>query len=413
MTVIVDPCEASPETLAQLADLISERAPTSSEVGESYDIDYVQKSESAWILFAHKEGREGERYVIKLLCSYNDRRYDLESLARRQDCQLEALTRNSIFSPAIYVGLASSYRLLPEQKRITLGIPTYDTTQLNPQTEYALVMHQLSSESRLDFLLEHADKNMLKQLMHHLIRRIVKVHNDSPALPLNEAQNWGGFPKLQEKLEHNLSLADPLFEKKHYNALYQRLQPRFANLKVNLQQIFDLYPYATYFEQRVRQEYIKHCHGDLKGPNIWVEQGDTTEEGYEGYVAILDAIDFNPMYSNIDTLSDFATLVIDIQTRLHCTKYAHRLAQRMIVWYLTATGQDHDDTARAVLHYYLVEKAFVGAAISIIYDNLPKLGIYFLQVAETCWEEYFAERLAALKAATPKSEPTKALTLSC
>ena len=35
-----------------------------------------------------------------------------------------------------------------------------------------------------------------------------------------------------------------------------------------------------------------------------------------------------------------------------------------------------------MLAYYLVEKAIVGAAISIVYDNLPDLGWAFLETAE-------------------------------
>ena len=34
-----------------------------------------------------------------------------------------------------------------------------------------------------------------------------------------------------------------------------------------------------------------------------------------------------------------------------------------------------------VLGYYLVEKAIIGAAVSILYDNMPDLGLDFLEVA--------------------------------
>jgi hypothetical protein len=48
-----------------------------------------------------------------------------------------------------------------------------------------------------------------------------------------------------------------------------------------------------------------------------------------------------------------------------------------------------------VLGYYLVEKAIVGAAVSIVYDDLPQLGQSFLKVATT--------RLQTLQAMQPTS----------
>lgn len=71
-------------------------------------------------------------------------------------------------------------------------------------------------------------------------------------------------------------------------------------------------------------------------------------------------------------------LVIDVQTR---TK-SPDLADEMVKYYLELTGQNNQ-TARSVLGYYLVEKAVVGAAISIVYDNLPELGLSLLEIAKT------------------------------
>ncbi len=408
MTVIVGPHKASPELLAPLSDLIARHAPMNNQVRrteEHYVIDDVQKSESAWILFTHQEQKEDEKYVIKLLCDYNDRRYDLESPLRRQQCQIEALTCNSTFSPDVYIGLASAYQLEVPRARLTIGSPTHATTDLDQCTEYALVMRQLPVKNRLDFLLGHEDESRLQQHTSYIVQRIVDIHNARPALPLEDSRRWGGFQNLKLKLEHNLSLSDPLFENKYPAPLYTPLQKRFAYLRTNLEKIFNLYPYEDYFAQRVSEHSIKHCHGDLKGPNVWIE--DDTEERR---VAILDAIDFNPMYSNIDTLSDFATLVIDVQTRLHCTRFAHVLTQRMIKQYLLATNQYHNRTARSVLHYYLVEKAFVGAAISIVYDDLPELGMDFLKAAEACWHSYFTKPISMSQREAPHQQRVPALT---
>jgi aminoglycoside phosphotransferase family enzyme len=106
----------------------------------------------------------------------------------------------------------------------------------------------------------------------------------------------------------------------------------------------------------------------LKAPNIWIapyELSSNVES--EEIVRVLDAIDFNPSYCNIDILSDLAMLAIDLEVRTKSSV----LADLMIDEYLENTGQD-DKIARLVLSYYLVEKAYVGSAISFVYDNAPK-----------------------------------------
>ena len=129
----------------------------------------------------------------------------------------------------------------------------------------------------------------------------------------------------------------------------------------------------------MRDQQIWLCHGDLKSPNIWILPYNEASHGKSGqYVKILDAIDFNPTYCNIDILSDFAMLAIDIQTRTSSVEFANE----MIDHYLELTGQK-DDSARAILDFYLIEKAFVGAAISIVYDNLPQFGMRLFDIAVT------------------------------
>lgn len=78
------------------------------------------------------------------------------------------------------------------------------------------------------------------------------------------------------------------------------------------------------------------------------------------------------MYSYIDILSDFAMLVID----LHARTKSQELADWMIENYLELTNQQ-DKASKLVLAYYLVEKAIIGAAVNILYDKVPNVGLDF------------------------------------
>ncbi len=69
-------------------------------------------------------------------------------------------------------------------------------------------------------------------------------------------------------------------------------------------------------------------------------------------------------------------LVID----LHARTKSQELADWMIENYLELTNQQ-DKASKLVLAYYLVEKAIIGAAVNILYDKVPNVGLDFLEAA--------------------------------
>ena len=105
---------------------------------------------------------------------------------------------------------------------------------------------------------------------------------------------------------------------------------------------------------------------------------DNTDDQQQNLsVKLLDAIDFNPLFCNIDILSDFAMLVIDIWAR----KGSVQLVRRMIDYYLELTNQE-DTPTLTLFEYYLIEKAIVAATINILFDNQFKLGLRLLDLAQ-------------------------------
>ena len=372
-----------------------------------YQIESTLQSECALILFA-RHTLTSESIVMKILREYKDTRYSLATREERQQCQLEALKRNRVFTPEVYIGLARiDYLELPrecfpieeiiksstsgsinllglEQGRFSLNKIIVNPTQemLDRDAEYALIMHQLPEERRLDHLLSEESEDILKDHMHFLSKYVAHMHTNlvMPLDSVEEEMQWGSYEQLHSKLLHNLGLLDLVLTtgKLDQYCTLDLLQGTLHWLKKTLLQVFTESHYRSYFEQRVREQRIKYCHGDLKSPNIWILPPNQSCHGEpEDCVKILDAIDFNPSYSNIDMLSDFAMLIIDVQTR---TK-SPVLADEMVKYYLESTGQNNQ-TASSVLAYYLVEKAVVGAVVNIVYDGLSDLGWTFLEVAE-------------------------------
>lgn len=371
----------------------------------AYQIAEVQQSECALVIFArHKQS--STQVVIKILRAYQDTRYNLATPQERQQCQLEALRQNRRLTPGVYLGLAQVEELNLEKNRLALGqvivYPCQET--LESEREYALVMHRLPAENRLDVVLQKSEKALQKPL-RLLARRTAFLHlSVAPPLSQESGAGWGSNEQLRKKLLHNFQLLNLIL---HQSATDSDLERRLCNLQAGILAIFTHWEARGYFERRVTEQRIRHCHGDLKSPNIWVFSGksDWKQQGLPD-VLILDGADFNPSYTHIDILSDIALLVADMQARTNAPSLADRLVQS----YLQLTAQC-DEISRAVLNYYLVEKAIVGAAVSLVYDHLPALGHAFLQVAEQRLQSSLADvragspRVVSPAAYTPVPEP--------
>lgn len=350
-----------------------------------YFVAEIRPSEHATVYFTQKTPtvRRPDDYVMKDLCNYQDTRYSLETVQKRQDCQLQALERNRMFSPDIYVGLAKIRHVDPRNSWICieeiLEYPTSD--MLEQHADYALIMQRLPEERSLVTLLEKENSVNIQQHVHLLTRHIAHMHRELLASPQQEESTaWGKYDQLKEKLSQNLELLQLVPQPRKDGLDYSHLQEKVTALSDSLQSFFKQHHFQEAFDNRVQKHYIRLCHGDLKVPHIWIMPYNgpeccSTEPGR--CIKILDAIDFNPLFCNIDILSDFAMLVTDIHTRTGSAE----LADEMIAEYLLNTNQDEPE-ARLVLGFYLIEKALVGAAISILFDNLPILGMRHLAVAE-------------------------------
>jgi aminoglycoside phosphotransferase family enzyme len=349
-------------------------ATTSIDAIHYYQIDDLHKSENAIVCFCCDT-------VIKRLHSFEDYRYKLKSVQERQKCLLEGLEWNRKFTNGIHLGLARVYDWKPEKRRIGLGEITSNPTldSLDPEDEYVLVMQKLPKEDRLDCLLKGATFASQRSYVGLLSTYVANMHHRLDIL-VNDDWYWGNSDQLKTKLTENIeSVEKPVGVEDHIKKSnhYKRLQSMAERLRNQLLPIFKNNEYPCYFEQRVHQHHIKRCHGDLKARNIWIVSSEHARKKKlpEG-VCILDAIDFNSSFCNIDTLSDFAMLAVDFQIR---SPYS-QIANFMIEDYLYRTGQT-GKLSRSVLQYYLIEKAFVGALVSILYDNSPQLGDKYLQAA--------------------------------
>jgi aminoglycoside phosphotransferase family enzyme len=345
-----------------------------------YEVEEVIESASAFVCIAH---RSGQRLVFKILREFKDERYHYGSSEDRLRCQKEALRKNRTITPSIYQGLAriskSSIQQIEHMKRTgklysikigaTVSESEWDEQSLDQDCEYALVMSYLPYEQRLDLLLRKERPEKRKEQLHLLAIRIEQLHRSF--LPPDPATNeqgysWGSYEQLFQKLLHNLAHLDLI--ERNEPTLYAQYYPLKADMQYFIKRLQDA------FKLRLHS-YVKQCHGDLKTRNTWlqaIEPGATPLHS----VYILDAVDFNESYRNIDVLADLAMLVVDVEAI-----GGKELGAFLEKEYLALSDQT-EEAAKLVLEYYLVEKAVVCAIMCLVYDQHERhMGPDFLAIA--------------------------------
>ena len=355
--------------------------------GTYFKIQYVFSGETTQLLFAEKPSTH-QQFVIKILKKYEDLRYHMGTVNERQQCQLEALKRNRQFTSDVYIGLARLNSLDLATKEVYLDeiIKEPEDVRFHEEAEYVLVMCWLPECRQLDNLLATKQTPILMHYMELLSEVIGEMHKQctKSEVSIPGEPVWGSCKQLEQKLEHNLPYLTLVLNvaKNELRDSYPSMKRTFSKLKKLMLRAMKQPEFLSYFEERLHQHYILRCHGDLKATNIWILLPDYPAiQANREHVKILDAIDFNPSYCNIDVLADMAMLAVDIEVRA-----SHQAAQHFIRHYLEITGQDNK-IAKAVLAYYLVEKAMVGVIVNFVYDKLPDTGTRYLCVAQ----RYMAE----------------------
>lgn len=349
--------------------------------GTYFKIQYVFTGETTQLLFTEKPSTH-QRFVIKILKEYEDLRYHMATASERQQCQLEALKRNRQFTSDVYFGLARLIYLGLATKEVYLDeiIKEPEDVRFDKDAEYVLVMRWLPKSRQLDCLLKTSETPIRIHYMELLGEAIAKMHTLSVESNENSLIEpvWGSCKQLKQKLDHNLSFLRrtwQVVENEQYGS--SDVKEAFLRIEKLMQCALQLPRFRVYFKERLSQKHIQHCHGDLKAANIWIlpsEQHHASQDLER--VKILDAIDFNATYCNIDVLADIALLAVDIEV-----KTSSDVAQHFIHHYLAVTKQE-DKAAKAVLTYYLVEKAMIGIIVSFVYDKQPQEGLKYLRIAE-------------------------------
>lgn len=279
----------------------------------------VIETHISWLLLT------GE-YAYKIKKPVNFGFLDFTTLEQRRHCCEEELRLNQRLAPDIYIDVVPIG-----------GSPQAPCLGASENIiEYAVKMYQFDPELRLDRLLqrqlfESHWIDLLAEQIADFHQRIPIVAPDSP---------WGEPETLWEMVADNFRQIPP----DHLNpddwSLLQRLSTQVAQQFRSLEERI---------RQRKRNGHVRECHGDLHLANINL---------FHDQLRLFDCIEFNLEFRWIDTLSDLAFLLMDLEANGQ-----FRWANRCLNRYLELTG---DYQGLPLLNFYKAYRAMVRAKVAML-----------------------------------------------
>ncbi len=203
--------------------------------------------------------------------------------------------------------------------------------------EYAVKMRQFPPDATLDRLDEQG--GLTAHHIEAIASTLARFHQQGCARA--DAQSpWGHPEKIWQPVAQNFEQIAPQLnspdEAGRLATLRNWCEAEHARL-------------APFMTERLRDGYIRECHGDLHLGNLaWVD----------GHLLIFDCIEFNPELRWIDIVSEVAFCFMDLLHRQHAD-----WAWLFLNIWLERTG---DYAGLALLRYYSVYRALVRAKVAFL-----------------------------------------------
>jgi len=207
---------------------------------------------------------------------------DFSTLELRRAACAREVSLNSRTAPTLYLGVIAITKRKDGQ--LQLG-------GSGAAVEYAVEMRRFAADRLFDRMARSGALG--DDHLDGLADAIAAFH---AAAKVSRAPAYGGRDGMAWVIEENYQ----------EHQLYPSLFPPEAAADIDARAHAALGDVANLLEQRRRDGYVRHCHGDLHLRNICLLDGTPT---------LFDAIEFNDSLAIIDTLYDFAFLLMDFEHR--------------------------------------------------------------------------------------------------
>jgi aminoglycoside phosphotransferase family enzyme/gluconate kinase len=257
---------------------------------------------------------------------------DFSTLEQRKHCCEEEIRLNRRFAPDIY-------------QRVVAITGPLESPQLNGDgevLEYAVQMQQFEADQTLDKIA--GESGLDNTLLSDIARKLALFHRSletEAATPAPEGEAPYGSPEtVWAAVQQNFDQIRPL--------LCQSIAiEQLDQIEAWASRQFD--KLELLIRARRATGFVRDCHGDMHLRNMALHQGE---------VIFFDCIEFNPGFRVIDTVSELAFLIMDLQA-----KQLGPQANRLLNTYLQYSG---DFAGLALLPFYCSYRAMVRAKVALL-----------------------------------------------
>ncbi len=267
---------------------------------------------------------------------------------RRHFCGQEVLL-NRRLAPHVYLGVAPV--LVSHDGRLRFGATCAPAEVPMPGTliagesvvDYAVVMVRLPEDATLASRVRAGTAT--PSLLEEIARYVAAFHT---AIPTNEhIASFGRLEVIRVNWEENLAQMRPYLGRTLDAETYERIASyihRFMDERTAL------------FASRVRDGYIRACHGDLRLQHVYMLESAHTCALQTSPIAILDGIEFNERFRYSDVACEVAFLAMELDAASRPD-----LARAFVASYVRATG---DDALCELLPFYTCYRACVRGKVT-------------------------------------------------
>lgn len=245
---------------------------------------------------------------------------------RRHFCQRE-VELNSRLAPGIYLGVVP----------ITRQGDDFAFGGDGPVIEYAVRMRELSAAGFLGERLKAGSAGAPE--IERVAAVLADFYQKQPSTP--EIAEWGSIEKLRLSTDENFSQTEAFVGNTISRVAFDAIR-RFTDSCYEKRRAL--------FEQRVKDGWIRDCHGDLHLDHIHV-----TDEG----LRIYDCIEFNDRFRHLDVASDVAFLAMDLD--YHGWPELARLLVRRVA------GLLGDERFGALMDFHQCYRAYVRGKVESLH----------------------------------------------
>ena len=256
---------------------------------------------------------------------------------------------NCRLAPHIYLGVApvllsasGSFRFGTTYSPEEVALPG-ESVEDGTVVDYAVVMVRLPDEAMLAYRVQ--TRTATPELLAGIARYVAQFH---AAIPTSEyIASFGTLEVIRGNWEENFEQIRPFIGRTIDVATYDRISGyihRFIDER------------AALFASRVRDGYIRDCHGDLRLQHVYILAPPDVATAQPGSIVILDGIEFNERFRYSDVSSEVAFLAMELDAARQPA-----LSQAFVESYVAATG---DTVLRELLPFYTCYRACVRGKVA-------------------------------------------------